>query len=94
VVIREIDVLTAECVDDRCGKHRRRTACGDAGGDALGGRSIELGRRADRCPGEHQAEQQEHDNRADIDENLYPCHELRREQQETTGDGAKGDDEP
>ena len=44
--------------------------------------------------GEHQREQQQHDDRADVDQHLHPRDELRREHQEHPGDRPERDHEP
>ena len=54
----------------------------------------QVGQRADRRPGEHQREQQQHDDRADVDQHLHPGDELGGEQQVAAGDRAEGDDQP
>jgi len=63
---------------------------GDDGGEGPG---LAVERHVpDGSPGEHQAEEQEHDDGTDVDEHLHPGDELGEEQQEEDrGSGQDGE---
>jgi hypothetical protein len=83
------DLLVAEGV----GQHRAEGAEEEKGHQA--GQPalivVQAGVVADGRPGEHDAEQQEHDDGADVDEHLDPGHELGR-QEDVQRRGAGQDD--
>src|SRR5699024_11171596 len=53
-----------------------------------------LAARADRCPGEHERDDDEHDDGADVDEHLHEGDELGPEDEVAAGEPEQGDDEP
>jgi hypothetical protein len=55
---------------------------------------VEIGRRADRSAGQHDAEQQQHDDGANVDQHLYPGDEFGGQQQVTASKRPEADHEP
>ena len=54
----------------------------------------QVGQRAGRRPRQHQREQQQYDDGAQVDQHLHPGDELRRQQQVAAGQRAERDDQP
>ena len=71
---------------DRHGEHR--------GEQPLPPRAGDVAVRADRRAREHQREEHEHDDRADVDEHLDQGHQLGAEDHVAAGDGAEAHDQP
>src|SRR5260370_6194710 len=89
--VAELDLLAAEGVDEQRGEDTEDEEGGDDGPPPLvvveaGSFTAHLG------PGEHDAEQEEDDDGADVDEDLDPGHELGG-QQDVLGRGASEDDD-
>ena len=100
VASRSTDVPAPKVGDQRAGDEHGRGDPGDGREPPDRARGVEVvGAAAPRRgtggrAGEHQREQHEHDDRADVDQQLHQRHHLGTEQQVHPGEPAERDDQP
>ncbi len=78
-------------IDEQGGEAEADSASDEHAGPA---RAVQVGARADRCPREHDGEEEQHDDSPDVDQHLHPGDQFGREHEIKAGQGTEGDDQP